>query len=395
MKSIVFTVCNLNYLDKAYVLANSVFETSNLHTAILIFDRKQDIELDINFIHLFWIEDFARDEFKFLAFKYNVIELSTAYKPYFAEALLDSYDRVIFLDPDIKVYSNLEIVLEMLERDHFLLTPHLLSLDYNYSENLNLQKFGFYNLGFFAFKRSTESIEILRWWWEQNKNYCFIETHMGAFDDQAWMSLAFHYFPAIKQVTHFGMNVGWWNFKERKIEIDSPEIKVNGLPLIFFHFSNYGGANLITKRKTSIGINREEDLKWLAQDYGKDLANFKVKSFNKTYSYDYFDDGSYINPLMRRAYASNYRKLEGFGDPFKKPKGLREYLKKNYLNSRGERDFSGISYDQQEKYSFYIRVFAKTLRGILFMFGPNRFFALNRLMTYASSLINFKELWKI
>ena len=395
MKSVVFTVCNLKYLPKALVLARSVYETSKLTTSILIFDKEQELDLNEDYIDIAWIENVADDDFKFLAFKYNVIELSTAFKPFYAKKLLENYDKVIFLDPDIKVYSNLEIIEENLEKECFLLTPHLINVSPNFQENLSLQKFGFFNLGFFALKRSEKAKKVLDWWWEQNRHYCFIETHTGAFDDQAWMSLAPHYFPFIKSLKHPGMNVGWWNLHERKIHIEIPQIKVNDYPLIFFHFSNYGDKNNLTAKIVPIGTNSQKNLLWLAKDYSEELLKNNLKLKTSRYSYNYFNDGSFINPLLRRAYASNSKYFETFGDPFMKPIAFKKFIKNNYLKSRGESDYSGISYNQKEKYSHIIKLYTLVTRFVLFIVGPNRFIALNRLMTYSTSLINYKELWKI
>ena len=50
-------------------------------------------------------------------FKYSIVELSTAVKPYAFEYLFRSQavDRIIYLDPDIKIYSGLHKIIAALD----------------------------------------------------------------------------------------------------------------------------------------------------------------------------------------------------------------------------------------------------------------------------------------
>ena len=73
---------------------------------------------------------------------YNVIELTTALKPYLATLMVKKYSKVIFFDPDIMVFEKLDIVFENLNNYDFLLTPHQSSKEYNPLKNLNYQRFG-------------------------------------------------------------------------------------------------------------------------------------------------------------------------------------------------------------------------------------------------------------
>jgi len=59
-------------------------------------------------------------------FKYSILELSTAVKPYAFEYLFRSHspDRIVYLDPDIRIYSPLCKVVDALETADIVLTPH-------------------------------------------------------------------------------------------------------------------------------------------------------------------------------------------------------------------------------------------------------------------------------
>src|SRR5260370_5557139 len=60
-------------------------------------------------------------------FKYTLVELSTAVKPYAIDYILRKcdFDFVVYLDPDILVCAQLDLILERLEYYSLLLTPHL------------------------------------------------------------------------------------------------------------------------------------------------------------------------------------------------------------------------------------------------------------------------------
>jgi hypothetical protein len=396
-KVCVFTVCNLGYLNKALALAESLKRYEDKNLKIFLFDKKRKLTFNTTNVEIFWIEDIAPDNFFQLAFKYNVIELTTAFKPFIGKYLSNLYENVIFFDPDIFLYDSLSLIHDSLEKDSFLLTPHILKVEYNPILNLNYQKFGFYNLGFFAFKSNDESKEILEWWWKQCESYCFDEAHQGAFTDQKWMSLGPLYFPGIKVLKNIGFNVAWWNIYEREISINKGIFEVsNGEQksnLIFFHFSSFGGEEIISKRTFNPGVNKKETLAELSRTYSVFLNKNKVKG-SLRYSYDFHENGMYINPVLRRAYASKFAQLEEVSNPFIYNILIDQFIRLNYLKSRGIDNFSLIGHKDKDSYSSHIRIYFLILRLVLRLFGANKFIAINRLMTYSSSLVQTKEFWK-
>lgn len=393
LNRIAFTVCNLGYLNKALVLADSLNQTNQLRTNIFIFDNEIDLPTFEDHIIITWIKDVAGDDFLKHAFKYNVIELTTAYKPFIANKLIEVYDQVLFFDPDIMFFGDLETVYKELNSNCFLLTPHLCNVQSEPSENIHLQRFGFYNLGFFALDNSSYSKSILDWWWKQCIDYCFDEPSNGMFTDQKWMSLAPFYFPKISVINDFGLNVAWWNLKEREITVKEDQFLINGTPLIFFHFSSYVNQSKLTKRPYTLGNNKSDVLGQLALHYENNL-NLIHLNIDTTYSFDYFNDGDYINQLLRTAYSANLGLFAKIENPFSKPIEIKVYIEKNNLKSRGTSNYSHVGYQDKNKHIKVIRFYAFILRTVLSVIGPNRYIALNRLMNYSNSLMNFKELWR-
>jgi hypothetical protein len=72
-----------------------------------------------------YAQDLGIPDFEHLAFKYQLVEFNTALKPTFLKSIFsEGFDSVIYLDPDIKVFSALSPVLNALSSSDIVLTPH-------------------------------------------------------------------------------------------------------------------------------------------------------------------------------------------------------------------------------------------------------------------------------
>ena len=112
----VFTIIAKNYLPHARVLMRSVAEQHpDWRRFVILVDRidgyfdPRDEEFDIVLS-----SDLPVPKSAWFHFKYTILELSTAVKPYAFQYLFAThgFDRIVFLDPDIKVFSPL-LVLQM------------------------------------------------------------------------------------------------------------------------------------------------------------------------------------------------------------------------------------------------------------------------------------------
>src|SRR5262249_18366822 len=102
-------------------------------------------------------------------FRYTILELNTAVKPWLLHWLFDDQgmDRVVYLDPDIFVYSRLADVEAAFDRGALMvLTPHLTAEipDRNRPNETDILRAGAYNLGFLGLARHPQLNDFLRWW---------------------------------------------------------------------------------------------------------------------------------------------------------------------------------------------------------------------------------------
>jgi len=398
---IVFTVCNVAYLRKACVLAESIKKHNNLKLKIILFDKKREIDVDTNFCDIYWIEDFEIPNFKSLAFKYDVIELTTALKSWIALKFLENKSKLIFLDPDIMVFNSLNLIFDKLDSYPVVLTPHYFNPKYNgLTDDAALMRQGQYNLGFFAANSSKESINFLNWWSERCMVDCFIDTQGGLMNDQKWISIAPMFFPFIYTSYNPGLNVAFWNLDERDIFLDEKEAKylVNKkYELIFFHFSSFNSSDpkSLTKRKFNLGSNDITILSDLGFKYQHNLNKYINSSKNITYSFDYMSNGVYISPTLRRAYAAHLDEFSNEDDPFDANSKVYEFAKKNSLFQRKNTKYLIEGYDTYSNHNLKFKIVYILMRFLLKLVGPNNFMNISRLFVYLSRYHKVKDLWKI
>ena len=105
------TIVSRNYLSHARILAASyVAHHPGARFYLLVIDGlPKDCSVSDD-IHLVSVHELDIPYLPELCFKYDVTELCTAVKPSLLSLILRRYDeeRVIYLDPDIRVYGSLE-----------------------------------------------------------------------------------------------------------------------------------------------------------------------------------------------------------------------------------------------------------------------------------------------
>src|SRR5437763_8837281 len=105
----IFTVIAKNYLAQARVLMGSAaLHHPEWRRFVILADRVDGyFDPAAENFELLLSEDLALPHCRWFHFKYSLMELSTAVKPYAFEHLFEAkgFERVVYLDPDIKIYS--------------------------------------------------------------------------------------------------------------------------------------------------------------------------------------------------------------------------------------------------------------------------------------------------
>jgi len=257
-------------------------------------------------------------------FRYTILELNTAVKPWMFEHLLArGYDRVVYLDPDIRLYSPLA---EVEESDAFLvLTPHLtgpIRGDDHPSER-SILKAGTYNLGFLAVSKTADTDRFLAWWQEKLEFQCVVDVARGVFVDQKWIDLTPGFFDGVSILRHEGYNVAYWNLGQRTVRGEGSAATVNGQPLRFFHFSGFDPRDprMASKHAFALRVTEVGDARKLIAGYDAAIRAAGYASFrNARYAFGFFTDGTRISDDARIAYRNSPALQEAAGaDPFQHP----------------------------------------------------------------------------
>jgi len=276
-------------------------------------------------------------------FRYNVLELNTAVKPWmFAHLFARGYDRVVYLDPDIYVYSPLH-ELDAVPPDSFItLTPHLTGFigGEDHPSERTILVAGTYNLGFLAVSRRPQLASFLDWWKGKLEHECVVEPDRGLFVDQKWIDLVPGLFRDVFILRHDGYNVAYWNLRQRAVA-NGAAWTVNGQPLRFFHFSGYDPRvpELLSSHQPSLKLAATGDVRRLADEYGARLREAGSDSFrNAPYAFGAFEDGRPIPDAARAAYRDSDTLQHAAGtNPFARPelfRGFRDARRRPSLAAR-------------------------------------------------------------
>ena len=161
-----------------------------------------------------------------------------------------------------------------------------------------LSRAGVFNTGFFAVKKSNETIKFLDWWFE--KLIAF-----GLLGDQVWLNFAPTFFN-VKVSQHKGNNVAFYNLPNRKItfnKIDNKYLVDKEYDLVFFHYIKHNpfnnqnkisSARLIQKQLT---FENHPELIPIFNDYKESLlsANF---SFYKNLKFSQQEQSYFVRKYV-------------------------------------------------------------------------------------------------
>jgi glycosyltransferase involved in cell wall biosynthesis len=324
-KPVICTIVAKNYLAHARCLTDSFLaHHPEGHVFVLLVDELDDCfdPAQERFTTVL-AREIGIPDFRQMLFRYTVIELSTAVKPYFLEYLFRQYDcrKLCYFDPDIYFYAPIDEIFDLLDSNGILLLPHLTGFldDQFQPDELFILQAGAYNLGFIGLSQHPELSRLLGWWQDKLLKHCTVDLARGLFVDQRWMDLVPGLFSSVHIHRDPGCDVAYWNLNHRPITLTESGPTVNGLPLKFFHFSGFSPDNVqqISKHQNRYTLDDLEHLKSLFYGYRDCLLASGYEDVRHwPYAYDCFDNGIRIPEFARYL----WREVDGDGrrwpDPY-------------------------------------------------------------------------------
>lgn len=307
---IVFTIVSKNYLAHARALMKSVRAIHPELTLITVLVDSVDDYFDPSQepFETVLASELGIPRWAHFSMKYDIMELNTAVKPYAVQYLMERFDaqRVLYFDPDIIVYNQLDRLFTLLDDYLCILTPHITRpLDDRLTPSeIDFLRVGTYNLGFFAISRQGDWRGLLRWWQDRLYEHCTREVEKGLFVDQHWMDLVPSLFAAVYILRDVGYNVAYWNLSHRALSF-SPEngYRVQDEPLVFFHFSGFSvkQPEMVSRHQNRFRFdNLNPATKQCYLDYRQRLLDEGFEEVSKfPYAYGRFANGVEISDVLR------------------------------------------------------------------------------------------------
>jgi glycosyltransferase involved in cell wall biosynthesis len=308
----VFTIASKNYLAYVRVLLNSVAAIHPEYTLYLCLADTVDGNFDprAEAFTVIQSDSIGIPHFNDMALRYDIMEFNTAVKPFMFQWLLDNtdLDSIIYLDPDIRVYSRFDRLEAVLASDvSVVLTPHITRPveDGKNPDDYHMLQAGVFNLGFAAVNRCKEARGFLEWWGRRLETHASVDIKQNLFTDQRWCDLAPCFLDRLHVFKHPGYNAAYWNLTERTIRQVRGQWRVNDEPLAFFHFSGagVGKQSAVSKHQDRFTWNDLPDCKPLFDAYRQAVLQ---EGWEQTqgwqYAYAKTKDGLPIPTIVRQLY---------------------------------------------------------------------------------------------
>jgi len=397
----VCTIVCANYLPHAMTLYQSVARVDpEAHFFIMLIDCDGRCRPPARERLTFLVpDDLGLQNFRTLAFIYSILELCTNIKPTLLRYLLDTTgaEKVIYFDPDIRVYSSISVLFSMLDEHSIVLIPHAtvpIDNDLRPSE-LDLLRSGAYNLGFIGLSASDETSRMLDWWEDRCQTNGFREHSYGMFVDQKWADLFGSYYDSVYINKHIGCDVAYWNLHYRHLSKRNQHWYVNGnVPLIFFHFSGIHPEDIesISKYQNRYTLSSRPDLVEIFAEYRDQLvANGYTEGHPYRYRYDYFDNGQGIPDIARKML---YLQQGWFaqGDSFSSKGPFYVWLKRNGMvgSAKTKERYNVMNYNPRD---VRLRMMHRCFRLLLRFLGIDRYSMLMKYLAYISIPRNQGEIF--
>ncbi|MGI8593989.1 MAG: hypothetical protein ACR2ML_06425, partial [Solirubrobacteraceae bacterium] len=330
----VCTIIAKNYLAHARVLAESFSATHPQATChVLILDEYEGyLDPGAEAFELTTPAELQIDGFEKMAAAYDVLELSTAVKPWLLRTLLErtSGAGIVYLDPDIEVFGSLEPIEELMREHGLVLIPHLtapMPRDGRKPSETDILIAGAYNPGFIGLGNDEAAQELLDWWSERLRTGGSVDPERGYFVDQRWMDFAPGIVESLETLRDPGYDVAYWNLPSRRLARVEGKWTVNGEPLRFFHYSGYDpdNPNELSRHQDRIRLRDDPLVAELCNGYRHALLRHGYRDAQRwEYSYGRLANGLKLDTTMRRMLPDALE--EGVGDSLFTPEGGDAFL---------------------------------------------------------------------
>ncbi|AHV98677.1 hypothetical protein PSAB_18920 [Paenibacillus sabinae T27] len=320
---IIGTVVNASGLPHARLLANSVKRQMPSAKVLVCLVEEKPVESLPDVDWIFTAREISAYlglyDFDSYIFKFNSLQCGTAMKGRLLTYLLEAFpgeEHIVYLDPEMYVFTPLNEIGHMLSYYDVALTPHHLepSDAWDSSREIGTLQDGTFHSGLVAVKNSDEGRHFAKWWMKIIAGD-FSGLPGGIFTDQPYLNFVPAFFNA-GVLRHPGYSLAFWNLHEngRKVFRSWDEYCLtNHTPLRCANFSNFLG---LLDSRIDACVPHDGAFRQLWSDYKHNLEWLYLQHPPLSWSYDYFYSGEKIADETKLRYreARVYRSFQG--NPF-------------------------------------------------------------------------------
>jgi glycosyltransferase involved in cell wall biosynthesis len=321
----VCTIIAKNYVAQARVLARSFAEhhPDGRFWTLIIDDFADSIDPAREPFTVLTPADIGCEPFADMAVRYNVLELSTAVKPWLLRHLMaEVQGPITYLDPDIQVFGSLEELERLAIAHGLVLTPHNsepIPHDGKKPSQIDIMIAGVYNLGYVSLAPGAEIDKLLDWWSDRLRRDCRVDPVYGYFVDQRWFDLAPGFVSDYAIMREPQYNIAYWNLHSRELAHDGERYTVDGRPLAFFHFSGFDPEDpaVLSRHQDRIDLAGYPLVRRILGEYAE-AARKEGYGLAKEwpYTFDRLADGTPLDPVVRKLYIEAEARGELSSSPF-------------------------------------------------------------------------------
>lgn len=331
MQTVFFTIAARNYLAQVLTLFESLAQTHpDCPRYLCLVDDDADLPAtESAAFETVTVDQLGLPHFEAYTFRYTLLELSTAVKPWMFRWLQGIHEdaSLIYLDPDVLVVDRLHEAERLLANGaSVVLTPHLLEPidDHHQPDELAILRSGAYNAGFLAIGAGhPAATPMLAWWCDRLQHDCVVDPASGRFTDQRWLDLLPGLFADVAILRDAGYNVAYWNLAQRPVCLREGRWHAGNSTLSFVHFSGIdpGRPLQFSRHQNRMDAEGIGGLRPIHDEYLAKLAvHGHATHCARTHRWDCFVDGEQISPAHRRVYRDHYD-LRG-PDPIERPRSM-------------------------------------------------------------------------
>lgn len=342
-----FTSAACNYLPKVRLLIQSLKRHHpEIRLVLALSDHLADPDLlrDEAWDEIMPIDTLDIPDWRRWAFTHDIVELSTAIKPFVLSRLLARPDcgGVFYFDPDMVLFSRLDDLIGRLEKSDILLTPHQNKPEVGLAEVMDNEisslKHGIYNLGFIGVRPSLNGRAFARWWADRVYYFCRDDIPNGLFTDQRWIDLAPALFDGVEVIRSSRFNVAPWNLTTREISGNlEGGFSVDGEALGFYHFTGFdsGAHHVMTGKYCAANPSVNALVAW----YENETSGWRNDPLSRQpWAFGQFDDGAKIGRAHRLIFRSRVDLQRRYPDPFAADRG-NDGTYAGWCRKRGPREY--------------------------------------------------------